>query len=471
MKKIIMFFVGLCFLQANSLNAQSRTVDSIQQLLQNEKQDTTRVMLLNELSWLYFLNKPDTALILSQQALVLSSQTGFVEGEANSLDRIGSVFTYTGNYSKALEFHLKALKTAESVNDEKTMTSALANIGNDYSSIGNYREAVNYYLQGLAIARRIKYNRGILICLGNLGDAYEKLDILDSARMNTIQFYDIATKMNSKANVGIALSNLGNIYSKMGQNAVAMANFHLSIPWFLQEDDYDGLAASYLGLAELFRESDTADSALYYAKLSLKYGEKAGFTARIMNASNFLTDYYISIHNVDSAFAYQSATIAAKDSLFSQERQREIHSLTFDETMRQQNLALLKAAEEKKRSHNIQFALIAVAIVIFIIVFLLLSQTIIVNEKWIRFLGVMGLLLFFEFLNLFMHPYIARLTQHSPFYTLLVMVLIASLLIPFHHRIDYWIKEKMVAKNKKLRLAAAKRTVAQLEKEEVNLIG
>lgn len=79
---------------------------------------------------------------------------------------------------------------------------------------------------------------------------------------------------------------------------------------------------------------------------------------------------------------------------------------------------------------------------------------------------VLGLLLFFEFLNLFMNSYISKLTQHSPLYTLLIMVLIASLLIPFHHRIDQWIKEKMVTKNKRLRLAAAKRTIVQLEKEE-----
>ncbi|MBE0654546.1 MAG: hypothetical protein IH594_12150 [Bacteroidales bacterium] len=46
------------------------------------------------------------------------------------------------------------------------------------------------------------------------------------------------------------------------------------------------------------------------------------------------------------------------------------------------------------------------------------------------------------------------------------MVLIASLLIPLHHRIELWIKEKLVVKNKRIRLAAAKRTVRQLEQEE-----
>jgi CDP-diglyceride synthetase len=97
---------------------------------------------------------------------------------------------------------------------------------------------------------------------------------------------------------------------------------------------------------------------------------------------------------------------------------------------------------------------------------LLLSHSVFVNEKWIRFLGVLGLLLFFEFINLYVHPYISEATHESPLYMLLIMVVIASLLIPFHHRIERWIKEKMVAKNKRRRLAAAKKTVARLEKEE-----
>jgi hypothetical protein len=46
---------------------------------------------------------------------------------------------------------------------------------------------------------------------------------------------------------------------------------------------------------------------------------------------------------------------------------------------------------------------------------------------------------------------------------LLALVIIASLLIPLHHRLEKWIKEKMVEKNKKIRLAAAKKTIAKLE--------
>ena len=92
-------------------------------------------------------------------------------------------------------------------------------------------------------------------------------------------------------------------------------------------------------------------------------------------------------------------------------------------------------------------------------------SSIIVNEKLIEFLGVLGLLIVFEFINLLIHPYLATFTNDSPIFMLIVLVAIAALLIPLHHKLEKWITEKMVEKNKKIRLDAAKKTIEKLEKK------
>ncbi|MBL7941339.1 MAG: hypothetical protein JNM00_01145 [Flavobacteriales bacterium] len=107
----------------------------------------------------------------------------------------------------------------------------------------------------------------------------------------------------------------------------------------------------------------------------------------------------------------------------------------------------------------------ALGIVSFLILFFLLSRSIIVTEKWISFFGILGLLIVFEFINLLIHPFLERVTHHSPFLMLLALVALASLLIPLHHRLEKWIKVKMTEKNKKIRLENAKRTIAQIEGE------
>lgn len=65
-----------------------------------------------------------------------------------------------------------------------------------------------------------------------------------------------------------------------------------------------------------------------------------------------------------------------------------------------------------------------------------------------RFLGVRALLVSFEFINLVVHPYLSQYTNDSPVLMLSALVVMGALLIPLHHRIEKWVVEKMVEKNK-----------------------
>ena len=49
---------------------------------------------------------------------------------------------------------------------------------------------------------------------------------------------------------------------------------------------------------------------------------------------------------------------------------------------------------------------------------------------------------------------------------LITMVCIAAILIPVHHQLDKWVTQKLVEKNKRIRLAAAKKIIASLEPEQ-----
>jgi hypothetical protein len=95
---------------------------------------------------------------------------------------------------------------------------------------------------------------------------------------------------------------------------------------------------------------------------------------------------------------------------------------------------------KEEHKQNIQYALIALGIITFVTFFLLLSRRVITSIKTIEFLSVVALLIVFEFLNLFLHPFFARITNHSPPLMLLALVFIASLLVPMHHRLEKWAK-------------------------------
>jgi hypothetical protein len=67
---------------------------------------------------------------------------------------------------------------------------------------------------------------------------------------------------------------------------------------------------------------------------------------------------------------------------------------------------------------------------------------------------------------LIIHPFLERITHHNPFFMLLILVGIAALLVPLHHRIEHWATAKLIEKNRQIRLAIAKKTIEKLEDKE-----
>ena len=114
MKKIILLFLMVLFSSA-TLNAQTNPIDSLKQLIQNEKQDTSRALLLFQLSRQYNFSKPDSALLFARQAVELSRKINFKKGEATGLRGIAAFFANTGNYPASLEINLQALKISEEI--------------------------------------------------------------------------------------------------------------------------------------------------------------------------------------------------------------------------------------------------------------------------------------------------------------------------------------------------------------------
>ena len=138
--------------------------------------------------------------------------------------------------------------------------------------------------------------------------------------------------------------------------------------------------------------------------------------------------------------------------------------MLFNEQIRSIEEDARQKEAEEQRKQNLQYAIIALGIIVLLSLYLSLSRSFITNTNLIKFFGVIALLIVFEFLNLLLHPFLERITHHSPLLMLLALVCIAALLVPLHHKLEHWATTKLVEKNKKIRLAAAKKTIAELEK-------
>ncbi len=456
-------FVLISFFFSFSSSAQTHEIDSLKQLLQKEKTDTGRVSLLSKLGFAIFNGNPDTAMKLAMEGLALSRKIRFEKGEIRSLTDVGNVYYVLGDYSKALAKYLDVLKIREKNNSLKG-SSVMGNIGLVYTELKNYRLSLEYHFKALQIVEQLGDKKRIANMKVNIALTYKQMGLYDSSTLFAEQAKLLASQTNYDGVEGEALTYLGEISFLKGENNLALEYCRLSFPLLIRAQAINILCMAYLNSAGIFEKLNQKDSVLFYSRQSLQLAKERNFLKEVRNAAQFLSHYYRKF-SADSAFYYQDISKAMNDSLFSQEKQNAIQSMTFEETMRQQEIEADKFKEEEDRKHNLQYAAIAVALFSFVIIFFLFSRSVIVGDKFIRFFGILGLLAVFEFINLLIHPHLAHFTNDSPVLMLVILMCIAALLIPLHHKLEHWITHKMIEKNKKIRIASAKRTIEKLEGE------
>ena len=343
-------------------NAQRKQIDSLKKLIATAKDDTSRIAPMSKLAYIYLYSKPDSAIALANDMVRISKAAQYPKGEATGLNALGNVYVITGNYSKALTYFLSALKIDEQIGYHRGVTSVLGNIGLTYSNAGDQRKALTYYLQGLAASKNIHDPGNILTMTLNAGDSYEKLNILDSALWYTRRAVLLSIAYKDGDLIGTVYNNLGNIYSKKKRLDTALYYYRKGIPLLKQAADDDGWSETSIGMAKIFQEKGQPDSALYYARQSIAAGWRGGFTAGVLNASTFLTNYFEKQGRLDSAFRYQQVLIAAKDSLYSQEKTKEFQNLSFAERQRQQEIQ----EQEITYKTSVRYYLLLAVIVFFV---------------------------------------------------------------------------------------------------------
>lgn len=414
--------------------APNPEADSLRRLLRAETRDTSRVLLYKELSFAQRNSRPDLALQSAQAGLRLARRIGFRRGEAACLNNQGLAYWLMGNLPLGLTSFLDALKINEQIGNRRGLASNLSNIGNIYAEQGDEKASLRYTFRALAIQQALPDEAGVTLQLLNIGASYQQLRRPDSALYFTHLGYEKARRRADDENLGIALTNLGDIAATLHQPVAAMDYYRRAAPHLHAAGYDDGLCVIYLSLAELFGVRNQPDSTLRYARLSLVTARRGGFNKHVLDAGNLLTAYFKRRHRPDSAFHYLELATTAKDSLYSQEKLQHVQQLFFAENLRQQELRAATERARETRRYNLQLLGIAIFILTFFMGVVLLSRR--GHSRAVEWLGIVALLIVFEFISILTEPYIQGLTNNSPVLMLLTMVALAAGLAPVHHRIE-----------------------------------
>ena len=462
MKKIavIIFFI----LSAYRGNTQSRYADSIRTALAKTTSPVEQFNLLNKTVEDIFTNGSGNIDYSSCVEMVrIARQLKSDSLLAIAYNTVGNYFLLNnGDYSNALEYFFKGIPLAERADDKRRLSSLYIDIAVVYYKLNNPDEQIKYLRKAM----------------NNLPPVTSPLYyfMLTQVQAYTCRYFILKSNYDSALHYAMALSEsnhyfkspvyncaaqslMGIIYEKTADTTAAALHYKNSV---LGADSvryfYIKLSVKTPYIDFLIKRRKIPD-ALEQARQLMNMGIEKNNADVKRTAAGFLRRISEYAHQTDSAYYYSLMESSLKDSVFSQNNINKIQSLVFSEQLRVIEEDSKKAAEKEKRKHNIQYALIALGIITFLILFLLLSHSFVINERVIRFLIIIALLIVFEFLNLLLHPFLERITHHSPVLMLLALVCIAALLVPMHHRLEKWAVHKLVEKNKKVKLKEAKKMI------------
>ncbi len=303
MKKGILLLIAFLSLGSDyKIQSQENKVDSLLQLFEKAKQDTTRIQLLLNIGDIYEHNIPDTALYYYNKAIGYAAQaeTSFPTDKttlnkyqkkiltlkAKSLRYIGIVMQSQGGYDSAMLNYAKSLKINEELGYAKGMASSFNNIGNIHLFHGNYNKAIEYYLKALTISKKLSSKEGMAMCYGNIGNVYIYQGNYDNAVDYLLKSLSIKEELGNKKGMANTYSNIGALHSIQGNYDKAFEYYQKSLKIDQELDDKNGMASSYLNIGSVSNEMGNYNSSMEYYFKALKISKKLGHKKVIATCYN-----------------------------------------------------------------------------------------------------------------------------------------------------------------------------------------
>lgn len=244
--------------------AQSHVIDSLQQIVALNRQDTVELEALLQLSNQF--SRKDIAkakqfslrvvaqadpqsevkwltaaynylITMYQQAGQLDSARYFlaiseklvqqnptnVRIKFNYNQAAGLFYKNLGEYKKALPYVLDNIKIWKK--EDEHSAGQLLNLGNLYFNMGEFRNAANSHLKSLQLFEILKNLRGQSFCFQSLGNDFFSLNQYAKAEKYFERSLALKQQLGDKRGILTTTISLGDVYKELNQNQKAEANY------------------------------------------------------------------------------------------------------------------------------------------------------------------------------------------------------------------------------------------------------
>ncbi|MGJ8745934.1 tetratricopeptide repeat-containing sensor histidine kinase [Polaribacter sp.] len=383
------FLTIFMFLQFINFYAQNniRIIDSLKISLK-EKNDTTLIQTLEEISWQYKAINIDSALKYSKRSVLMAKNLKHDKLTALVYNTLATVYEGKSELDSALIFHKESLTLKVKNNDSIGIANTYNNFGIIYDKKGEYLKSLKNYFKALDIYEKSNatYDRLCLVYV-NIGIVYKK----QKEYQKSLNFYHKAiesyTKNENKVGEIITISNISSIYLELKDyykaieysskaasgfkslgylryvpymtHNIAIAKTGLKkyneaiilfldiIKKFQKENNLFELADAKINLADTFYQKNEFLKCLLQLKEALKIIKENDYKEKELRALLKLSKVSFKQNRFKEAFKYLKEYDNKKDSVFEKNKTKSILELETKYQSEKKEKELLRTRTEK----------------------------------------------------------------------------------------------------------------------------
>lgn len=271
------FYLILFLIITNCAFAQNPSIDSLNQVLESEIHDTTKISILIEISKSLELDNIDTSILILENTARLCNKVAvkypnniryyIQKQKAHCLFNLIALYETEGDSANQFFYLRKCQDLRSTLHDTIGLIDLFVAKGLYYSNHGKHQQALKYFNKSLKYANGINYQKGIAEAYNNIGYVYNNNGQIDLSLETYFKGLLIQEQIEDLKGASSTLNNIAYIYFQQENYKKALEYWQKSLKYRMQTKDKDLISHSLLNLGSVyFRLGDTPKALEYFEK-------------------------------------------------------------------------------------------------------------------------------------------------------------------------------------------------------------
>ncbi len=314
MRKSTLFLLCFFILKQSGTSQVSIKKDSLLQLLQTAKEDTSTIRLLLLMQKQYATKNYDSSLFYLNKAVALSKKLKTDKLDFYINTGFSEYYYYNNDFVKALDYATKNKEIAEKENDMKLLAKSYNNLAAVYNHFGQRKLAIENILKCLDISEKTKDSASFPVRNLTASATYFNLNQFDKSILYAKKAIMYGKQFNNSFAVMMGLNNLSSSYSGLNKLDSAIIANKQQLEFARQEEDIVNINYALANICHDYFKLGDLKSLNEYAGLLVKYSKDYPdnkMTSQIQNA--FALNYIAQRKFSEGKAALDSGIMVALD--------------------------------------------------------------------------------------------------------------------------------------------------------------